>query len=432
MIILLSSFIKAIGQSDFREGYIITHQGDTTTGYVRYFGEKWNAQYCYFKTDLQQEAKEFTPLDIERYGFKEDRQYQSKEVKYNFENSLYFLEHIVDGQVDLYLFTDPIGNPHYYIEKAGVLPLTELTIDVVQSGSNLYKRNTYYEVLSFALKEANFSRSRIVATRLNRKALTKIIVEYNKGSSLNETSFLETPKKNKRAKSRIGVLIGSNNSSYITQYRPRFLETDRFVAGTSLSVSIYTNVDFFFWKKSYLSIQPEITYTSNKVDVLYQYNESRFTKSYNLNYLKIPFNLKADLVRKPNRVVPYLSGGMLYAFNLSPIPPTINRRLYKLPTQFYKIEEEKMRVGIGFAVSAGLDYKITDNNVLTIEARLETLPRSVTKYYYGETITEEEYRVNRSNYRNVAFYDNQIFTKLDRDSFKSRVRTLSFRVGISF
>jgi len=413
-------------QLNFREGYIITTQHDTIRGMVRYSGEKLNTLSCFFKKSPSQDSTEFFPTDIMGYGFEGDRRYLRKRIIYNDSEDFYFLEQVVNGRVSLYEFTSQIRKPIFYVEKEGVLPLTELRIDMMHVGSNTYKRRTYVETLSFALKEVGFPRSKIENTRLDRRALARLIIEYNlKTNPVNVSQANVQPKKNKIARANFGFILGINQANLVHKEAPDIIVEKKLSTLPFGSISLFANIDFFFWQKSFFSLQPEITYVNSQVDVLFRYSDNEFVLRQQLDYLKLPFNIRLDFVEnQEKKIFPYLTTGILYAFPLADVSRTIDERMNYSPDRFYKIQDEEARLGLGTAVSFGTDFKINSSRRALVELRLETLQRSFMQTYFGV--------LHKDGDRAKIPYDGNIFSRLDKHKPKLRVNTISLRLGYYF
>jgi outer membrane protein W len=424
----------AYSQSDFKDGYVVTQAGDTLQGSIKYNGERVNAEFCQFKRRSGSEPIErFTPGDIRSYAFQGDRVYESREINFNFKNQYFFLERVNQGKISLYYFRDNTEGQHFYIEKEGVLPLTELKVNYVQREGKRYEQKAYVNTLGYALQEAHFPASRIESIALFRNPLSTLIAEYNQlVSAAKDSLSVNQPKKNKRVMIRPGVYIGFNRSTYIFPSQPAFFIARKFGPQANLSFSFFTNFYFNYWKKSFISLQTELIYTNSKTHVEYRLNTDNLISTYQFHYVKLPVTLKVDLRNKQSAFVPFVNGGLLYGFNLSSQTNTARKYFYKTANQLFKIESQFPRMGVGMVASVGADYAINKKNVISLELRFEMLARDNFEYYYGETITQQEYEADPKKYKVVLRKDNLLFTEYNLQLLKSKINTTSIRAGFRF
>lgn len=110
-LLFVTFFIRA--QTDFRSGYIVTHNGDTLYGYIDYRGDMLMSSVCKFRTE-KRNAKIFSPDDISSFSFINGKSYDSRRVQ----NKNVFLQNLMIGEVNIYYFRDDTGD-HYYIDREG-------------------------------------------------------------------------------------------------------------------------------------------------------------------------------------------------------------------------------------------------------------------------------------------------------------------------
>ena len=66
-------FSTAIQAQDFREGYVITNNGDSITGLVSYSAGNKNLARCTFKATRKSDVVYYSPAEVESYGFVGDK-----------------------------------------------------------------------------------------------------------------------------------------------------------------------------------------------------------------------------------------------------------------------------------------------------------------------------------------------------------------------
>ena len=103
-------------QTNFLKGYIILPSQDTIRGYVDYRAEKRNNKLCYFKGELNNNAKRFNPEDIIGFAVEDKDFYERHSFKSRKGEELYgFFKVLLRGKISLlryqsrYFAKDPNG-----------------------------------------------------------------------------------------------------------------------------------------------------------------------------------------------------------------------------------------------------------------------------------------------------------------------------------
>lgn len=87
---LVIFYAKTYSQTDFRPGYIINLNNDTTYGLIDSRGDIRNAQLCVFRKDTKSEPINYTPADLFGYRFIDGKYYISKTVVRKKQQKEYF------------------------------------------------------------------------------------------------------------------------------------------------------------------------------------------------------------------------------------------------------------------------------------------------------------------------------------------------------
>lgn len=109
-------FHSQYAQSDFREGYIINNENDTTYGLIDYRGSMRSSKHCTFKSDDASEQIKYSPSEIAGYRFTDNKYYVSRTVKREEGASVFFLEFLINGKVDIYFYRDK-GEDYYLVDN---------------------------------------------------------------------------------------------------------------------------------------------------------------------------------------------------------------------------------------------------------------------------------------------------------------------------
>jgi hypothetical protein len=146
-------------QPNFKFGYIIKPDGDTTYGDIDYRGDLMMGEVCRFKPKGQAEIIKYSPNDIIAFRFIDSKYYISHEVK----GKKIFLEFLIKGRVNIYYVRDSNGD-HYYIEKEG-MRMTEIPYEegvrYKDDVAYQYESKKHIGILNIYMKDAPGFQSRI-------------------------------------------------------------------------------------------------------------------------------------------------------------------------------------------------------------------------------------------------------------------------------
>lgn len=160
----------ACAQEDFREGFVVLHNGDTLYGGLEYRSNSKNYESARFRRNGS--VRELGPSDISAYGFIRDKVYTSSVA-----DSL-FAEILVNGDIDLYKLLT-----FYIVRKEGKLYKLESPEETVTvNGKEYYQKSVRWKgVLSSLLHDClNNSAAIIKRIDLNETSLTNVVSRYNR------------------------------------------------------------------------------------------------------------------------------------------------------------------------------------------------------------------------------------------------------------
>lgn len=99
MLLLLFTTFSLSAQTNLREGFVITLEGDTLTGYIDFRTGALNSQQCVFLKDGETSYTTYLPGQIQGYRFLNNGMYYvSKEVN----DQVIFVEYLLRGNLNLY------------------------------------------------------------------------------------------------------------------------------------------------------------------------------------------------------------------------------------------------------------------------------------------------------------------------------------------
>lgn len=181
IIVLLALTCSLIAQSNYKQGYIITNENDSISGWIDFRTDKINSSTCRFKTDLQEDEKIYYPGDIQKYKFiDEGKYYISKEITIDSIPRKVFLEYLLQGMIDLYFYSDPTTELDYYIFQESDGKIFSLSkkkdqvIDFKRISDEKYKR-----ILAYIFKDQPTMSNDIQKSLFDRKSMIGLAKEYH-------------------------------------------------------------------------------------------------------------------------------------------------------------------------------------------------------------------------------------------------------------
>lgn len=135
---------------------------------------------CNFRPDSTSPVKIYAPADIKGYSLISGRNCVSKNIYINDKPSLYFLEYVVRGELNLYRLKLSRFE-YYFIERAGkIYELSNDPITYVEDRVAYSKESEEYKrVLLEVLKDIPDIYGDIQHTYFTRQSLTDLIVIYH-------------------------------------------------------------------------------------------------------------------------------------------------------------------------------------------------------------------------------------------------------------
>lgn len=163
-------------QNRFRNGYIVTHTGDTVKGLVMYTEGEKSSSTCTFKKAKGTNEYEYSPADIMGYGFARDKVYVSD--TYDSTRQKVFFEVLVRGQLSLYKLSngfwlhDSTGRLHELRNEAKVTYVKEVKYQM--------NTNEHIAVMNQLMTDCPVLKSNGRPVTLSERPITHVVEDYNK------------------------------------------------------------------------------------------------------------------------------------------------------------------------------------------------------------------------------------------------------------
>jgi hypothetical protein len=400
LIITLFCTVSLKAQSDFRPGYVINYQNDTTYGLISYKGNKANAKYCFFKLNPDTEVVKFSPSDIRNYRFTDGKYYVSKNVNTGEKEELIFLEYLINGVIDIYYYRD-LDEEHYFADRGdgALIPLKHEIKEVWRPYINnpdeeiLYAIDSkeYIETLQNIFIQSPSTVAKVENINLNHKSLIRITRDYH-AVVCPDSVCIVYEKKMPKSRVIFGAMIGVN-FDYLhpgNEYAPDmyYLQNSNFgvsiapAAGLFLKFSLPDLNERLFFQfeltcskryfssvSSYIDPVPELKYVNDitlsqfylnpSVWIRYEFTEMKVTPSFQfgcfMNYYFInDYTRQADV---------YYSWGGTYS-----------TKYY----DSYPFSKFEVGPGVGIGISTKINHKRELNFDLKYQLGFCSMPKTIS------------------------------------------------------
>jgi hypothetical protein len=299
----------APAQTDFRKGFMITHERDTVFGLANFYDGIKAYDVCQFKRTDNEESKTYSPSDIVGYGFVGDRKYASKKIVQKEDSATFFLQVLAYGRITLYRYRET-----FWVEKEGS-KLTELRDDMVDrvvDGQRYSSHsNEHVATLNMLMADCDKVRKSIQKIPLYQRQLVELVEAYNECWKVEVKDRVQKP----WIKLIPGISGGVVQSTIDVNDLDVILGDDvvqgeksvSSMFGVSLDVSVPRVSERFLFTTSLL-------YTSSQY-----YLTSELKRSYqqyiviDIDALKLPFGIRYTFA--PRLITPYLNAGFATIFH---------------------------------------------------------------------------------------------------------------------
>jgi|WetSurMetagenome_2_1015567.scaffolds.fasta_scaffold100193_2 hypothetical protein len=317
LFIFIFSFQIVLSQNKFRQGYIVKLNNDTITGLINYRDNPVASKLCQFRLSEDQPLIEYSPDEIQGYGFVGDRYFLAKADSTEKSGSgKMFFEVLTEGRISLYKYND-----RFFAEKGDTLmcELTRKQTEAVVDGRRvIYDSKRYLGLLTFLMADCDEIKTRIPKTELYERSLTELVEDYNRLL----TGSIKTYKANKKwTKINFGFYAGTIFSSVNFNFDELdydFLKGPFEISGSAvagLSIDIFSpRISERVSLHSGVSVNNSRYYSYSE----YQYSDKTLCRNFvtiRLTQLKIPMGIGITFSGK--KYIPHLNFGITNIINLN-------------------------------------------------------------------------------------------------------------------
>jgi len=176
LLLVSALVIEVLAQRDYRPGFIVKQNGDSTSGWVSYRSEKKNNQVCFFRPGEKETTIEYKPDQLLSYGFLGDKRYEVINVGTPDSAKNVFAQCVVKGRLSLYRHDNA-----FYLETSGSLiklpPKKDSTI-YTDKGSVVREDRRYVGILNSLISECNISATK--KTQYAESHFAALVQQYNR------------------------------------------------------------------------------------------------------------------------------------------------------------------------------------------------------------------------------------------------------------
>lgn len=307
-ILYFATTLHLSAQSNFRKGFIITHDNKIVYGEIEDQTGFGNYESCRFR-EGDNVIKELTPEQIAGYRFLKDNKYYASKINI-------FVEILIDGKASLYKYRD-----YFYIKNSNDNVVHRLDNEKIDEQDWKYILKHYF--LSCKVQPRDIDRM-----NYSQKKLVDFVLQYNKCSGNDYVKYDE--KYRPPLQLEYGLLMGFNQSK-ISVENPKNKYRHMAEAYESKNPSFGMFLDLSSPKNiKYLSVQQEIHFTKSYYSSLVVLEINNVTDHhdvfFNYSTISLPLSLKYTLPIKEFSL--FAQAGLMYEQN-------INRRT-KLITESVK------------------------------------------------------------------------------------------------
>jgi len=380
---ILLLFFSQILYAQFKEGYIITNNNDTITGFIDFKGSAQNTINCNFKRSLNDTIEPFTPGEIKAYRFTDSKYFTTNQILINDTLTPVFMEWLIMGKANVLCYTSSGLNVRYFLkaDNDSLIELKNSTAFRNVSGTKYeIDKKEYVGQLKYQFSDQPSLFEDIDNTSLTAKSLIKISRKYHNLKCPDKDCMLFEDK-NRKTTIDIGPTASFISSTCTLNNKNE--EAVKTLTGMGYGVNVRLSNSPF--------LSPKISFLlgASAYDLLYEYDAHiNYVEDYRIariKYIRIPVTASYKIINKPSS--PFLNLGATinykydYKFYDEMLINTLTRHYS------YGLGMKKVQPGI----NAGIGYETSINQRLSMDilGSYEHLFR-----FFGASVGDKSYLNN--------------------------------------
>ncbi len=384
LLFLLFFQILSYAQEKYMPGYVVTQGGDTIHGFIDYRNWDRNPVKISFKSDLNRQAVQYTPIDIigfsvanELYAggivevedspFKPSKLMTVSELKIRIDTV--FLQAVVLGSKGLYYYkTSKDKDQFYIVENASFQLLYYKTyLKEVDGKSFATDNQQYLGQLGTYLQDCPRLYSKMSATKYSRKSLVDLFEFYYECTS----SEMDFQWQREGVIFEPGVMAGiSRTAVSFSGGAPDYLVNGNFSSSNNFIAGVYLDI-VLPKRRRKLIIRNEMLYSSYQTEGFYNHfnNETFYTLHYSrLGYSQLKFSHMLRIKHSMGKASIFVNGGITQGIA---VKETNERTIDATLSDSRRVEQDvavypSSKYELGWNSGVGVGFKS-----ISLEARYE-------------------------------------------------------------
>jgi hypothetical protein len=375
----------------FRPGYIIGNDNDTTYGYIKFEGSALNCDHCRFLSMPDSVEHIYYPGEIKAFRFEGSKYFMTAVIKENNEPKKVFIEWLVKGKASILSHNSLNMKTRFFI-----LPVNDTLMELVNTTKTIiqkdvkttntedvkyeHSQNEYIGTLLYYLRDCPSITGNIQTTSLSTGSLIKIAKKYQEKTCPGEECILFEDKD--RA---IKVEVGGSMSYMLSQLElnNNLPELAPLIGSIGIGIGIHlSNLPVVSPKISF-TVGLDIYNLTYKYDSIAYYTHD--TRICSIKYLRIPWQLNYTFLYK--KFSPYISIGA--STNMRFGYKEYDHYLLNMVTGHYDYNLGMSRFQTGLDAGLGFRYFVSSKTTLNIKCDYEHVFK-----FLGTYINEKSYNTN--------------------------------------
>ncbi len=375
-------------KAQFKEGYIITNDNDTVSGYINYKGPVKNTFTCEFAKTPEAKVETYTPGDIKAFRFIDSKYFTSDQIEIDSILTPVFLEWLIMGEASILSFTPSDLKIRYFIktQNDSLIELKNTTVTKEIYGHRYEVDNhEYIGQLKIQLQDKPELFDEIERTPFQAKSLIKVSKKYHNLKCPDEDCLIFEDKNRKYS-----IYIAPSVSFIASQY----ILNNGNEEAVKLAMSPGYGINIKFGKSPVLSPKFSFNLGASFYDITYEYdafvsNVEDYTIA-RIKYVRIPLTVSYKILNK--QFSPYFNTGLTanYRFNYQYYDTWLLNEITNQNTYNYDDFDLDMKaLQIGF--NAGIGFAMDVNNKWSVDflCSYEYLFR-----FFGGSVSEKSHLNN--------------------------------------
>jgi hypothetical protein len=338
--------------SQYKKGYIIGNENDTTWGYINFEGSIRNSDHCNFISMPDSTLHKYYPGEIKAFRFLDSKYFSTEEVKAGNETKKVFLEWLIKGRASILTYTQENTKTRYFIIPENE-PLRELvnTLDIIERNGDTFEhyKKEYVGDLKYYFKDCPEIYKEIETTPFNSKPLINIAKEYHERTCKTGDCIIFEDKDR-----QMHFEIGGSVSYLFSRLKLHngLPEKSQMTGSPGGGIEMrFSNLPL---------ISPKFSFSGQVIyyNVLYSYDTLtvyvKDHRMFGIQYLRVPVHL--DYKFTHSRLSPFISAGMTFDIRMS--YKEYDHYLVNLVTEHYDYLVGLSRFQWGLNSGIGLIYNV--------------------------------------------------------------------------